>query len=140
MVKLPDSDLRKIRRLARKVRRWADEYVARSYDYSDDLCGMCAICSTKLWHLLREHGYKARIVMAVGHVFVVYRGYLIDVTATQFLGNCGPVVLRPWKRDAEPYFWRPRKIYWSPEMVYQRQLDENWPDEQMITFIPGVYT
>ena len=95
---------------------------------------MCAICSAQVWKLLREHGYKARLVMAPGHVFVVYRGYLIDVTATQFL-DCSPVIVRRWKGEHDRWFWQPRKSYWSLEMLHQRQLDEEWPEEQMIDYV-----
>ena len=67
---------------------------------------MCAIASYELLIRLREHGYRsARFVVGNfgnedildGHAWVEWRGYGIDITATQF-GHFGRVYVERMKQ------------------------------------------
>ena len=80
---------RKIRRIATRVRKVLYENVNRIDDYPSfqdyrDLSGYCGYGSVLLWHELKKHGYRPRIMTSDCHWFVVCSGLLVDVTASQF--------------------------------------------------------
>lgn len=85
--------------LAHKV-RVAVEELANGLEPSwmivkEDLAGMCAVASRALCTVLRNHGYKAKFVLAQycfgSHCWVELDGWIIDITATQFGSNYPPV-------------------------------------------------
>lgn len=83
----------RVKRLAWPVRQWAEQRADTS-----DCCGMCVKASDRLAQKLQRKGYPAVVRVSIdkwgcGHAFVTVGAWLIDVTATQFLGNAPKVVL-----------------------------------------------
>jgi hypothetical protein len=72
-----------IRNIAKRVRRRAERY-ADQKGFTDDLAGLCAHASTVLRDELKKVGIRARLAGNMYHAFLTYKGYVIDVTATQF--------------------------------------------------------
>ncbi len=90
-----------VKDLATCTRNWAEDTRDRVHAPSD-LMGMCAIASAHLHRVLKDVGVKTTIAANDGHVFLLLRGCVLDVTATQFDGH-----------DDRPYprvFYRRHKL------------------------------
>src|SRR5258705_13818491 len=85
--------------ITQRARYWAEDYVQEEWNegnewFDNDLCGMCAIASAKLWLELKAVGYEPMIVWSpVEHFFVLLDGHVIDITATQY--NESEIVILP---------------------------------------------
>ena len=126
---------RKMRNVARNVRKWAEKY-AKENHYPRDLCGMCAIAAGEMWRRLKGRGANPILCIALydppfAHCFVECNGYLIDVTATQY---DGPKVLVRRKELAQSQSecwvatWKCRTI----SGFYKHQVVDKWPEKERI--------
>lgn len=101
-----------IRRIARAVRDACrkiakldnDAYAPLRWD--ERLPGCCAIASDALARMLVHRGFDARVVCGGfrkrknsvyvnGHCWVLSCGFIVDVTASQFYGERGPIFVLP---------------------------------------------
>ncbi|KKL97551.1 hypothetical protein LCGC14_1833390 [marine sediment metagenome] len=110
-----------IRKIAREVRAWAEEFAWRENGkhedrFGSDLKRMCGICAYKLWSRLRELKVRASVAFGYYHVFVVVEEYLVDVSATQF--GCVKVVLRLLKNADKTASLQKVCVYPSLNFVY----------------------
>lgn len=121
------DDLRHIRNIVRRVRCWADRKAVVA-NFPSNLNGFCAIGSRKLYQELRKAGYRPRLAYKNQHCFVIIKGYIADVTATQF---CGPrVTLRSYKRNNMPWHWTPDTVFTSMAAFDARLKQDRWPKRQ----------
>ena len=125
--------VKELRAIAQQVRSWAESYAHKNDGFTiRDLTGMCAIASGELWRRLHIQGQKATICMyddfGDSHVFVLYNGYLIDLTATQF-GKYPKVIVR--KTTNREYFWRVDYRFPTVFCLRRKQKKQGWPTEQM---------
>jgi len=84
----------KVHKIAEQVRRqcrkfaMSSESIGKDYHGADDLDMMCGIASFTLEELLRRRGFKAKIIVGLYtgcyHCWVEWRGWIIDITATQY--------------------------------------------------------
>lgn len=74
-----------IRKIAYQTRQWAEKVAKKYPDFFDkeDLCCMCGVASGKLLWMLKQSGIKAQIAVSNCHTFVLWNGYVVDITATQ---------------------------------------------------------
>lgn len=143
------TTLKTVRRIALRVRKWAEKLQKSpeaSGCWDTDLCGMCAIASTRLHLRLQENGVPSEVVFGWGHAFVVIDDkFVVDITATQFpeyLGEMFPrrvpkVLIVEWKKLlmlGEYAPWHPNASFKDPINIEQFQLDEEWPEEQTVGF------
>lgn len=120
----------KITKIMKRVRKWAEKVQAQNpYSYGADLCGLCAVASKELARRLQKHGYKCQLACNDFHCFVLYKGRVLDVTATQF-------------RKPEIYIsrylggdWTPEAIFDSVEELTDYQYRVDWPEHQIFAEI-----
>ena len=101
------TDVARVRTIARGVRRWA-ERMAKQDDYDANLQGLCAHASIELLRRLDKRHIKAHVAQAHDHVFVLWKDYVVDVTATQFSNKNYPKVLMApwvWLKDDENFLY-----------------------------------
>jgi hypothetical protein len=72
-----------IKKLAGQVRK-AFEKIAEKEQMGTDLCGLCARASVQLFLEARRKGIFIGLIAGKGHVYNVYKGHIVDITATQF--------------------------------------------------------
>jgi len=86
--------LRKITSIARRIRKAFEEIESKEGEYNDgDLGGYCGRASVQLYLACKRQGIKIQIAEGVGHIFNVYNGRIVDITATQF-GYCEKVFIK----------------------------------------------
>jgi hypothetical protein len=99
---------RKIVKVARAVRKWAEAEQRKTNWYPESLCGMCARAAAKLAATLRAAGFNTSIrVMTYNcaHASVLLNNtYIVDVTATQF-GEPPVVIARRLKVGFRFKWW-----------------------------------
>jgi len=119
----------KIRPIAERVRAWADDWRRDGpVHFSQDLCGMCAICSTQLHYELEKAGIEG--VVLVGnrnHVFLQWKHWIIDITATQF-GEERVMIKTRRSVCKEDGWWNRDNVFRTREELYAWQ--HNWPSHQ----------
>ena len=121
-----------IRPIAEKVRAWADDWRRDGPTrFGADLCGMCAICSTQLHYELERAGITGVVLVGNNHhVFLQYRHWIIDITATQF-GVEDRVMIKT-RRSVnaidEDGWWTKDNVFDTREALYKWQ--HNWPAHQ----------
>jgi len=117
----------KLATILRETRAWAEEVQAQfPFDYGDDLCGLCAVASKELFTRLKANGFKDVLIACNDcHCFVIYKGRVLDVTATQF-------------RKPAIYISRNISGYWNAETIFDNIEDINnfqqevgWHDTQI---------
>lgn len=118
--------------IARRVRKWAERTNNRRvWPFNDDLCGMCAIASVKLFKELNAAGItNARICENDEHCFIIWHGYIIDVTATQFGFTNEPITVIKVK-DVDSYyrFWKAKRVFKCVKKYVEHQRI-HWPGDQ----------
>lgn len=130
-------------RLAADVRLWAQEQARlHPQHYDEDLAGLCALASMRLYDVLRLHQIDAELVVSYddegrcGHCHVRAAGHLLDVTATQFdpllpdvvcidLAAPGNLVLL-----LDRWYWRRYTAFPDSRQASLYLADEGWPPEQ----------
>lgn len=130
----------KIKIIAESARIWAQAY-AKVKKFPEDLNGMCAIASAKLFEMLdREIGLNPSIVVwhdskSNGvHCFVICNQYLVDITATQF-GNFSNVeIVNTLNIDKKRfYFWNYDTVLKSVDDLMLYQQHTPWIDKSQVT-------
>ena len=110
----------RIKRIAKNVRKWAEELQNKNKFWDNHLSGMCGIASYELFKRLRRAKFKPTMCFSRGHAFVKCNGFIVDVTATQFCkadvnksntigyNNCWKSIeIRPIaKTFPNPWFWQ----------------------------------
>lgn len=117
----------KLYNAARRARRWAEKN-RQSYYCTDDMCGLCGVAAVKLWEELRKDGIKAQIACHDYHAFVLYRGYIVDVTATQFKL---PKILICKKQYLKKEDYKYTHTFRSPKKFIEHQRLTGWPEDQI---------
>lgn len=87
---------RKVYNAARRARRWAERNW-QSYYCDETFCGLCGVAAAQLLTELQKDGIYAKIACSDEHAFVLYRGYVIDVTATQF--GEPKILIKPYPQE-----------------------------------------
>ncbi len=96
-----------IRAVAVAVRCWAKALQRKLGLWCSNLSGMCGICAYELFTRLKKKRFKVIVAIGWHHAFVVWRDYVIDVTATQFKPHLPAVCCVRDGLDKE-YFWEAR--------------------------------
>ena len=115
----------RVKLLAEKVRK-AMEEIGKKQNYPPDLGGLCGTASLHL-HLAAERlGIKGiDICTGPGHVYCMYRHYVVDLTATQF-GAKDPVFIVDLleipkvMKDKSPGYWKQYGRYHSLQDLNER--------------------
>jgi hypothetical protein len=121
-----------IREIATVARAWAEHRNEQlDYAYDNDLGGMCAIASAHLLTQLHGAGFKAaHAVGNHGHYFVMWRGWVVDITASQF---SKPDVYIVRHRDlSEEGEWKIEDICKTAWEIRSTQLKHKWPSGQTV--------
>jgi hypothetical protein len=121
------AEKRKCYNAARRARRWAEANWHRFEVFDEDLEGMCGIASCILLQELEKEGIDAKIYEAECHAYVMYDGYIIDVTATQF---GGPKIMFRRRKKEESYEWYAGKSFTSAKAFVKHQRAVGWPSGQ----------
>jgi len=129
-------ELADVRSIAREARRWA-ERLAGTHEFGEDLGGLCAVASGHLHKKLRDAGYKSVLATNDNHCFVLLNGYVVDITATQFVRtrNISVLVAKLTRMRAEGTYSRPwliTKTTTSRREMRKFQIEEGWPAEQVV--------
>jgi len=124
-----------IRSIMSEIREWAEHIDQLSPYPTNDLGGMCAIASGRLWQKLMQAGINAEIHLCecdwYAHVYVVVDDYVLDVTATQFKEFRNQSILYIHKKEAEAYeFFNTTQVFKHIRelIAYQKKL--RWPIDQ----------
>lgn len=127
------ADLQKVRAIGRETRAWAERVAKRTGEYPRDLCGMCAIAAGRLHKELRKAGFESVLAANSGHCFVLVKGYVVDVTATQFEGfERRKVVVERFMKVHWHEHWNINKTSTSRREMRQYQLAEGWPSAETV--------
>jgi hypothetical protein len=120
-----------IKRIARRVRRWAERNHEQCCLSDESLSCMCAIASVRLFQQLRAAGLEdARVCCATEpdyHAFVKCGGYVIDVTATQFSCEYTAVEIRPIE-EAKDDIWKVAVTLRTEQEI--RDYFSGWEEDQ----------
>ena len=91
-----------IHNVAVEVRKWAEVvsssvHIDNPQGWDSNLTNMCAMVSSVLAHRLHTLGFtSAKLADSGCHTFVLYEGYVLDLTATQF-GDFDHIMVVPFK-------------------------------------------
>ena len=123
----------KLLEIARDVRHIAEKHPDSCYDLS---C-WCAICSFKIFKILRNITKQVYFAIVDGgccchcHCFVIYKNKMIDVTATQF-GEKENIVI-----DDIDTIQYSKKWYWDKSLMKKfasvkaiKKEMNKWPEDQ----------
>lgn len=127
------KEIIKIKKIAKDTRHWTEQYEEKNktaFD-PDTLGGLCSISSYEMFKRLKEANLDAEFCSAPGHVFVICKEYLIDVTATQF-DIRKPVVIKKLRPQKDrPLYWQETKRFRSKEEIVLDMCNNNWPEDQI---------
>jgi hypothetical protein len=136
------KERKSVRRLAKKVRN-AFEKIAEKENRCRRLSGYCARASFVLSNLMHSRGIEHNIVYGENHVYIKWKGYIVDVTATQFCPELDRIVITKPRRlrlACEKYnrkwafsSWRDSKVFNEAHELYswQHDPDDPWPFGQL---------
>jgi hypothetical protein len=116
----------RLKQILQETRQWAEQY-AFDNDYSDDLLCMCSIVSKELFERLKQYKYKCQLAYNYKHCFVLYRGYILDLTATQFGDYPEIYITRKFKFP----FHHIQKIFNTSKALTNYQKRNGWPINQI---------
>jgi hypothetical protein len=121
-------------REAQSVYDWA-----RRFNDDEELGCWCAICSYEVFKRLRRAKLNPTFVQVWdgngydGHCFVECQGYIVDVTARQFIGNLRSVEVRYnnpgywfWVRNSQIN----KSVHKANTTSQIQKLVKDWPSEQ----------
>jgi len=120
-------------RIGKKARAWA-ERTAKKEHFGSELSGLCARSAVQLYTLLSQNSIEATIVYnrAHFHFFVLVEGYVIDVTATQFLNTYDkPVLVLPTEETSQYPQYTIDLVFPAPQKVAFYQKRTHWPTNQI---------
>ena len=130
------TDKKRILKIATNVRLWGEENNKSGLD--EGLSGLCGICSYEIFMRLRKAKLAPQIVFTTGHVWVFCKGFVVDVTATQFDDSLPCVVVEKYqsipckhncilKNNQGRAYWKTKqstrhrdKWYWTKQLVLKR--------------------
>ena len=98
----------KLKKVATQVRQAFENISRQEYPYLKEhsLSGYCCRASAQLFLAAKRHGIEGvKIVVGHGHVYNVYQGHIVDITATQF-GEKDPVYIKPFNEYFKTSWWR----------------------------------
>lgn len=110
-----------IERVAREVRAkclkfaLSDESIGKDYHNMEDLEMMCVVASTALAKELRNRGVDINAKVVMGkfdgeeHCWVLSRGLVVDITATQFHGSYRSEV-EIWPEEVATLHWEAESV------------------------------
>lgn len=120
---------------ANGVRAWAEMRTAKEKYPSKDLSCWCAIASAELHRRLTDVGVVAELHMAIDdigcHVYVVVDDHVVDVTATQFMGNHPKVVVKHMREAEVKWYWQTSDVFQSATELRKHQIRTGWPRAQI---------
>lgn len=125
--------------IAREARKWAE----KRRPAGDNLMGLCAKASAKLFRMLQEANIRCEIRAwtefpsggGSAHVFVVVDDHVVDVTATQFRQfKNDKVVVMHEREAAQHYFYNAGFIFGSVYELKKWQTDSGWPRDQVAAY------
>jgi hypothetical protein len=122
-------DLRKVRRIARAARKWAEEYAEYKGMHRDLMC-LCAIASAELHKKLRKEKQPSILCENREHCFVMCGDYVVDITATQF-GIQEDIYIRKHEVVKAQSFYRINNEFSSVKKLREHQKKEGWPRDQI---------
>lgn len=119
--------------IAHEVREWAEMY-AIDHNFPETLQGLCAIASGEIHSKLKRHDIHTTIRLyegeLLGHCFLRYGDYVIDVTATQF-GIKDRIVIEQHHYLPDVEWWLTHQVFNSVEELKKYQRKRRWEDEQV---------
>lgn len=121
-----------ITQLAEKAREWAEkEQEKNPKSFKKNLTGLCAKANSYLFSLLKENQIESHIVINNYHCFLLYEGYVIDVTATQF-GEKRILI----EEYPNMNYWAYKKelVFSSVEALLKYQKKSGWKSEQFAIY------
>ncbi len=131
---MSEVDKKKLIDIGKQVRAWAIENRLSYENVDSDLCGMCAITSSRLSKELKEKNIEFEIWESesnIGnHVFVVSNGFIIDVTATQY--RMDDVVVERIEDMKEYVIYKKKRKYKDHMHLINEQQKTGWPEFQII--------
>lgn len=128
-----EIDLRKIRRIAKSVRRWTEEY-AEAQGFCHTLLGLCAIASGRLHQRLQACKVQSIIIENKHHCFLLVGEYVVDITATQFkyvLEHSAPVFIQKYSDVKHHEFYKKTIRHKSVDSLRIHQQKIGWPRNQI---------
>jgi hypothetical protein len=123
--------------IANDVRAWAEAKAVKrdGYRAATDLCCWCAIASAELHRRLTASEVVAELHMAQDsmgcHVYVVVDDHVVDVTATQFMGNHPKVVLKHMREAEAKWYWQTADVFLNAVELRKHQQRTKWPSSQI---------
>lgn len=125
---------KKFYKIVLQVRKYFDEN-HESYGVDEDLMGLCAIASAKLFIELKKHGYNPQIAENTCHCFLVVNDHIVDITAGQFDKQRRIVIKHLSKRIKKlnhvEYYWEVEKLFDSVKDLRTYQFEMRWPNCQI---------
>lgn len=98
----------RVKRVASQIRE-VFEKISAQEGGSSDLCSFCDRASIQLFLASKRYGIDGvKIVCSDHHVYNVYNGHIIDVTATQFGHFFDPIHVVPFQKDSMEGEWKVR--------------------------------
>lgn len=94
------------KKLALKIRKAFEEIENRRY-YRFDLPGYCKRASIQFFLEARKRRFDVNIAASYVHVYNIYDGYIIDITASQF-GVQDRVLITKINERSQNGYWKPR--------------------------------
>jgi len=137
-----DPVLQEIIQIAHNIRAELEKSLEDEFSgvFYGDLTGMCAIATSKLFQKCVERNFDVKIAYNHNHVFLRYKRYVIDITATQFGSKFKKVEVRPLKemrqlKTSQPNwgktYWDVKERFSSVEDLRAHLFKENWPKYQI---------
>ena len=133
---MKSNELDKLKEISLKIRgEVSTKYTKR---FGSDLGGCCAIASGIMFNRLKNEFPSIKIVMSEDnnnfcHCFLLYKKYIIDITATQF-GAQDICIFKDEKKDdsSELWFWYGKRTYFNDVKKLKKHQNKNgWPSEQI---------
>lgn len=124
----------KIFEIATEVRAWSELIQKQTSSlYGENLCGLCAISSARLFSRLKEENIIVKIAYNDRHCFLLTEdNYVVDVTATQF-GFQNVITIEPYNEIlCLSTAYEIKELHDSPIALRSCQLKNNWPYHQTV--------
>lgn len=126
--------MERVRSVAEKTRK----LVETTRPPGNNLMGLCAIASAKLFVALEAEGIKSEIAVyrrdnGFSHVFLIVDDHVVDITATQFVRFCTNPVVILHEREADVHeFYRYNYKYSGVKSLRMHQKKHNWSSAQTV--------
>ena len=120
---------KRVRRSVEKLAKYEEQRGFSGPNDTVNLAGYCSRAAAMLSNALAGEGIDHKIILAPSHVFVLWRKYIVDVTATQF--GKDKVYMAPLKEECG-YFWRVNIILNNSQELCAYQKEWYFPPEQSI--------